>query len=161
MTEPLPTLESWRCFACGPNHPKGLRLTFEATDDRVLTRFRLDDAYTGTGPVLHGGIIATVFDETMAWCLLRFRKQLYFTTKLETRYRKPIRADTDLVAEAWITQVRRRGLAEVEARVSAAGEPGVTLAQSSAVFVEAPRDVMDALPVELRREMTDLLASFD
>ena len=160
MADRLPSLESWQCFACGPNHPKGLGLTFEADGDRVRTRFRLDGDYTGTGPVLHGGIVATVFDETMAWCLLRFREQLYFTTKLETRYRKPILSETDLVAEAWISQVRRRGLAEVEARMHPMDEPASTLAQASAVFIEAPADVMDELPAGLRTEMEEILASF-
>lgn len=161
MAETLPTLDSWRCFACGPNHPKGLRLRFEADGDRVRTRFRLDDDYTGTGPVVHGGIVATVFDETMAWCLLRFQKRLYFTTKLETRYRRPIRANTDLAAEAWIARVRGRGLAEVKARIVESGDPETALAQAEAVFIEAPIDVMDELPGGLRDEMQQVLSTFD
>lgn len=160
MAEQLPTLDSWSCFACGPNHPKGLRLTFEAEGERVRTRFRLGEVYTGTGPVLHGGVVATVFDETMAWCLLRFRRQLYFTTKLETRYRKPIRANTDLVAEAWIHQIRGRGLAEVKARMFESSDGETTLAQAEAVFIKAPADVMDELPEPVRNEMESMLSSF-
>lgn len=160
MTEELRSLESWNCFACGPHHPKGLRLTFEADSDRVRSRFRLDDSYTGTGPVLHGGVIATVFDETMAWCLLRFQRQLYFTTKLEIRYRMPIRANDDLVAEARIERLRSRGLAELAADMRSDANPDAVLAQASAVFIVAPGDVMAELPNEQRREMEAMLAGF-
>lgn len=105
--------------------------------------------------------MAAVFDETMAWCLLRFQKRLYFTTKLETRYRRPIRANTDLAAEAWIARVRGRGLAEVKARIVESGDPETALAQAEAVFIEAPIDVMDELPGGLRDEMQQVLSTFD
>lgn len=160
MTESLRPLASWNCFACGPHHPKGLRLSFEADADVVRTRFRLGDDYTGTGPVLHGGVIATVFDETMAWCLLRFERKLFFTTRLEISYRRPIRADRDLVAEAHIERVRSRGIAELSARIHESAQPGVALAQAEAVFVEAPHDIVAELPAGQRQEMLALLAAF-
>ena len=161
MGIPLDPFEFWNCFACSPDHPKGLHLTFEQVDDRVRTSFRLGDDYTGTGGVIHGGIVATVFDEAMAWCLLRFQKKLHFTTKLETRYRRPIRPNVDLVAEAWITQVRSRGLVEMAASLAAATDPDKPLAQATAVFVEAPADIMAGLPEAERSEMERILDSFD
>lgn len=161
MGTPLDPFEFWDCFACGPNHPKGLRLSFEEVDGRVRTSFRLGDDFTGTGGIIHGGIVATVFDETMAWCLLRFQKKLHFTTKLEIRYRKPIRPDTDLVAEAWIVQVRTRGLVEMAASLVAADDPTKPLAQASAVFVEAPADILAGLPASEVADMERILASFD
>lgn len=161
MSEELQPLESWNCFACGPSHPSGLRLSFEAEDNRVLSRFNLSHEFTGTGPVLHGGVIATVFDETMAWCLLRFRRKLYFTTHLDIRYRKPILADEDLVATAWIDRVRGRRVVEVESAITGATEPDRTLAQATATFIEAPEDVMQSVPLDQRNEMERVLASFD
>ena len=161
MGVPLDPFEFWNCFACSPDHPKGLRLTFEEEGDRVRTSFRLGEDYTGTGGVIHGGIIATVFDEAMAWCLLRFQKKLHFTAKLETRYRKPITPNMDLVAEAWIVQVRSRGLVEMAAKLFAAGTPETPLAQATAVFVEAPADILDGLPRHEREEMERILSTFD
>ncbi len=160
MADLLPTLESWNCFACGPSHPKGLRLSFEADGDVVRTKFSLGDDYTGTGPVLHGGIVATVFDETMAWTLLRFQRELYFTTKLEIRYRKPVERDLPVLCESHIDRVRGRGLAELSARLFAEEEPDTTLADATAVFVKAPADVMETVPAGQRLEMERILASF-
>lgn len=161
MGTKLEPFEFWNCFACGPNHPKGLRLTFEQVDERIRTSFRLGDDFTGTGGIVHGGIVATVFDETMAWCLLRFRKKLHFTTKLETRYRQPVRPNTDLVAEAWVDRVRSRGMVEMSATLAAADAPDSALAQASGVFIEAPADALDALPESQRTEMERILAGFD
>ena len=157
----LAPFEFWNCFACSPDHPKGLRLKFEEVGDRVRTSFHLGDDYTGTGGVIHGGIIATVFDEAMAWCLLRFEKKLHFTAKLETRYRKPIRPHVDLVAEAWIVQVRSRGLVEMGASLAAADAPDTPLAQATAVFVQAPAEILAALPAAELNEMERILATFD
>jgi len=138
-----------------------LRLRFEEVEDRVRTSFHLGDDYTGTGGVIHGGIIATVFDEAMAWCLLRFEKKLHFTAKLETRYRNPIRPHVDLVAEAWIVQVRSRGLVEMAASLAAAEAPDTPLAEATAVFVQAPAEILAALPAAEIEEMERILATFD
>lgn len=160
MATPLEPFEFWNCFACGPNHPKGLRLTFVEDGDVIRTEFSLGEDFTGTGGIIHGGIVTTVFDEAMAWCLLRFRQKLHFTTKLETRFRRPVRPDTDLVAEARIVQVRSRGLVEMAATLCAADDPGRKLAEASAVFIEAPADALDALPADQRAEMERFLDGY-
>ena len=39
--------------------------------------------------VLHGGVVATALDETMAWTAMLLMDSLVVTAKLELRYRKP------------------------------------------------------------------------
>ena len=56
-----------RCFGCGQANPVGLHLEFfMAEDGSVVCPGAVTDAYEGPKGYLHGGIIATLLDETMS-----------------------------------------------------------------------------------------------
>ena len=85
MSDILPSIESFNCFACGPANPVGLRLEFqEAGQDRVRTEFQVGEEHTGVTGVVHGGIVATVLDEAMAWGLYRFRYASHVTATMRS-----------------------------------------------------------------------------
>jgi acyl-coenzyme A thioesterase PaaI-like protein len=55
------------CFACSPENPIGLHLTFsESSDGRYETVFTPKREHQGYAGITHGGIVATVLDEVMA-----------------------------------------------------------------------------------------------
>jgi acyl-coenzyme A thioesterase PaaI-like protein len=97
----LPALRTWHCFGCDPNHAKGLRLRFTApAPDSLRSEFTLSDDYTGVGSIVHGGIIATIFDDVMMWCLLRHRRRFFVTTEMNQQLLRPALAGQPLRAEA-------------------------------------------------------------
>ena len=55
------------CFGCGGGNANGMKLVFEAdpATRRVTGKFRLGPEYQGSLGMLHGGIIAVLFDEAM------------------------------------------------------------------------------------------------
>ena len=66
------------CFGCSQNNHQGLQMVFYATPeaDRVYSFLNLAPHFCRWRNFTHGGIIATILDEVMAWgsvvCLGKF-----------------------------------------------------------------------------------------
>lgn len=121
-----------RCFVCGPGNPHGLQLRFTEEEDGVVSaRFVPGAWHQGWAGVVHGGILAAVLDEAMAYTLF-FQGIHGMTGRLEVRYRAAVREDDDLRVEARITRDLRR-VADIEARLLR-GEQ--VLAEATARFVK-------------------------
>ena len=55
------------CIVCGPNHPRGLRITYEQDSSGSSTASWIPTSeWEGFRGIVHGGIISTVLDEAMA-----------------------------------------------------------------------------------------------
>jgi uncharacterized protein (TIGR00369 family) len=96
------------CFGCGGGNPRGMRLAFEQDDarQRIVGRFRLGEEYQGGSGFVHGGIIALLLDEAMSKAN-RFHGEPAVTADLRVEYKRPIRVDTEIVVEGFLT--RREG----------------------------------------------------
>lgn len=123
--KPLAHAAQNRCFGCGPANPGGLHLDFLlAADGTVICPATIPTAFEGHPGYLHGGIIATLLDETMSKAV-RARGLTAMTRHLEVDYRRPvpsgapIRMEGRVVrgegrkhwAEAWILDAEGAGLA--------------------------------------------------
>jgi len=124
------------CFGCGGANPRGMRLAFEQDDarQRIVGRFRLGEEYQGGSGFLHGGIIALLLDEAMGKAA-RFHAEHAehaVTAELRVEYKKPIRANSDIVVEGFVTRRDGRQLYhEGEIR----NEAGELLARGEGRFV--------------------------
>jgi acyl-coenzyme A thioesterase PaaI-like protein len=121
------------CIGCGAANPQGLQLTFHLDREgrRVSGRFRFGRQYQGSGGILHGGIIALVFDEAMGK-LNRLYDVRAVTAELSVDYLRPTPCDADVIVEAWETRREGRNLfPEAELRDAA----GQVLARATARFV--------------------------
>jgi len=160
MPEYLPDLTTWSCFACGQDHPKGLRLRFTApSPERIRSEFVVSTDHTGLGSVVHGGIVATIFDEIMVWTLYRWRYQPHVTATMTQRFRGVITADTPLVAEAWIAEDRGRRRT-IEATIATAADPDRILANGSGVYVPVPDGALDELTAVQTAELRGVFEHF-
>lgn len=78
------------CFACGRANPIGLGLDgFELVGDEVQVSFSPRPSHAGFADVLHGGIVATVLDEVLAWAGILIEGVLTVTGTLDIRFRRP------------------------------------------------------------------------
>lgn len=77
------------CFACGERNPIGFQLKIIETEKGVKSEFIPKKEYEGYQDIIHGGIIATLLDEMIAWAC---RKKGYqaVTAELQIRYKKPM-----------------------------------------------------------------------
>lgn len=78
------------CFGCGPFNSAGLRLTFEEDEKKLYATWRPSPEYQGYINILHGGIIATLLDETAAWCIYVKAGTSGVTSSMTVRYLKPV-----------------------------------------------------------------------
>jgi uncharacterized protein (TIGR00369 family) len=121
------------CFGCGGANSRGMQLAFEQDDarQRIVGRFRLGDEYQGGSGFLHGGIIALLLDEAMSKAT-RFHSQTAVTAELRVEYMRPIRVNSDIVVEGFVTRRDGRQLYhEGEIR----NEAGDLLARGEGRFV--------------------------
>jgi uncharacterized protein (TIGR00369 family) len=122
-----------RCFGCGDANPVGLHLEFFLADDgSVVSRGTVTDNYEGPKGYLHGGIIATLLDETMSKAV-RARGFTAMTRHMEVDYLRPVSSGKPLRMEGRVTRDEGRKH-WVEAKIVDA--EGTTLAQGKGLFIE-------------------------
>jgi uncharacterized protein (TIGR00369 family) len=130
---PIPQAPSNRCFACGPDNPEGLHLEFFFTENKsVVSTPRISPTHDGHPGYLHGGIIATLLDETMAKSV-RVLGRPTMTRHMEIDFLRPVPSSVQLRLEGRITRNEGRKHWS-EARILNAH--GTVLAQGKGLFVE-------------------------
>jgi len=94
------------CFVCGKDNPKGMHLSFQKEDGKVYASFSLPAYYQGYENVIHGGIIALILDEAMAY--LQTYEERFLTGKLTVKYHAPLLAGEEIEVFAEIKENRKR-----------------------------------------------------
>ncbi len=95
------------CFACGGENPIGMRLHIELGDGTARTTWTVGADYVGWSDKAHGGIIATLLDEVMAWAPSSFDSWAV-TAEMTVRFRSPAAPGEELRAEGKVVERRRR-----------------------------------------------------
>jgi len=81
------------CFVCGLKNDFGLHANFYETDaNELVALIKPSDQHQGYPGRLHGGIAATILDETIARsiCIGRNEQIWGITLELKSKFRKPI-----------------------------------------------------------------------
>lgn len=125
--------EPHNCFACGSLNDGGLQLQLHLEHERSWAEVTLDDRFEGWAGIAHGGIIATILDEVMAWALVA-AENWGVTARMTIDYKRPVMVGTLIRGEGWIVRARRR-LVETAGRIVDAD--GTLLATAEAVYVAA------------------------
>lgn len=121
------------CFACGGTNPIGMRLHIELGDGMARTTWVVGEDYVGWSDKAHGGIIATLLDEVMAWAPSSFDSWAV-TAEMSVRYRSPATPGEELQAEGRVVE-RRRRIYEVRGEVR--GGDGRMVAEGSGRYLGA------------------------
>jgi len=139
------------CFACGGENPIGMRLQIELGDGTARTEWVAAPDFVGWEDKIHGGILATLLDEVMAWAPSS-NDAWAVTAEMHLRYRSPANPGERLVAEARVIE-RKRRIYAVHGEVH--GEDGRLVAEADGRFLGASpsqkRGLKDryGMPVEL------------
>ena len=122
-----------RCFGCGPANPGGLQLEFFlAADGTVVCPATISATFDGHPGYLHGGIIATLLDETMSKSV-RAMGLTAMTRHMEVDFRRPVPSDTPIRMEGRVVRSEgRKHWAEANI-LDAHGSP---LARGKGLFIE-------------------------
>lgn len=133
-----------RCFACGQQNDAGLKLRFRREGHRIIADYHPQERYQGFPGILHGGVLATMLDETMSRTGA-LRREWLMTGKLDIRYRRPAPVDQPLLV--WGEIVRERHGA-VDAVGAVELPDGTVLANARGMFLRLPENVATATVAE-------------
>ena len=81
----------YHCFGCDPSHEHGLKMEFYEDGEDVVSIWQPTGEYQGWPNILHGGIQATLIDELCGWTIGHKYKSDAVTSKMEIRYRTPVK----------------------------------------------------------------------
>lgn len=154
LPNPLEEFQESDCFACGKNHPHGLKLKLMKGDDHVFCRFSADQEFSGFWGILHGGIQSTILDEVMWWAAFDSRGLMCVTQTMEVEYKLPVHTGAEILAMA-------RVRAEKESSIDVVGELRIgerVVTRANGCYVIPPERVMaralgvkvDEMPEKLR-----------
>lgn len=115
-----------KCFGCGKSNPHGLQLDFESNGKMVRTQITIPARLSGWENLTHGGIIATIIDETLAWTVIYLKRMFILTKNIYVEFKKPIFIGDKILAEGFIEE--ERGQKEVLAKVVLTNQKGEEVA---------------------------------
>jgi uncharacterized protein (TIGR00369 family) len=146
-------LAAHRCFACGDLNANGIRMQIHVEPDRSWSDLVLDPAFQGWEGVAHGGILATLLDEAMAWAIVP-RDVFAMTARMTIDFRRPVRVGMAIRAEGRVVEVRRRRIvAEATIRRTDTGDE---CARAEGIYLTLPDAQQGALRARYRfAGMTD------
>lgn len=122
------------CFGCSPHNPRGLQLRFTRTGDKAVScRFTAASHLAGAPGVVHGGIQATLLDETLgvaAHTLFGSEEEASLVTAdFQLHYRRPVPLGEPLVVRAELVRADDRDF-HVEGRIESEAGEVLTLAEA-------------------------------
>src|SRR5690242_15405999 len=88
-----------QCFGCGTNNPQSLGIVLRSEGEDVVGRVHFGLEHQGAPGLVHGGLLATLLDETMG-AVTYGGKVTRVTAEMTVRYRRPTPAGIDLVCRA-------------------------------------------------------------
>ena len=130
---PLAHTAQNRCFGCGQANPAGLQLEFMLADDgTVVCQASIADTYEGPKGYVHGGIIATLLDETMSKAV-RSHNVVGMTRHMEVDYKRPVPSCSPI---RLVGRVARSEGRKHWAESSILDAEGTVLAHAKGLFIE-------------------------
>ncbi|HUQ39766.1 MAG TPA: PaaI family thioesterase [Acidimicrobiales bacterium] len=125
------------CYGCGDDNPIGLGLEFAPDGDRLRATFMPRPEHRGGPGLLHGGVAATVLDETMAALGFVLDDVHCMTATLELKYRKPVPLDgKPLTCESWRDRREASRRQRVHGRLLL--HDGTVAVEAHGIFVQVP-----------------------
>ena len=133
------------CFICGLNNPIGLKIVFheDRENRQVCAELTIPETYRSYPGVVHGGIVATILDETSGRALITHTgdtEAFFVTAKMEVRYRQATPTNTPLIAVGWVERAgENRAKVKGEMRL----QDGTVLASCESLIVRPPDEFLD------------------
>lgn len=117
IVNPWGKLGGYNCFGCAPDNKTGLKMEFYEEGDEIISIWKPTPEYQGWLDTLHGGIQSVLLDEICAWAVIRKLQITGVTSKMETRFIKPVSTnDTHVTLKAGIRE-KKRNIVLVEAHL--------------------------------------------
>ena len=131
-------MSGYNCIGCSPDNPFGLHLHFYEDGDDIVSKWKPSGNYQGWLNTLHGGIQALLLDEVCGWVITRKLQTAGVTSKMETRYKRPVSTlDTELTVRAHIRE-QRRNIVVIDATL--ADSTGTICTEATCTYFAFPKE---------------------
>lgn len=122
------------CFVCRQTGPFGLRLDFRLDEHtkQAVCEFQLTEEWEGPPGFTHGGIVATILDEAMAF-VNKLHSAMAPTRKMEVEYLRAVKPGETVRVVARNKSEDGRKLTHTAEILNSSGE---VLARSEALFIK-------------------------
>lgn len=124
--------DGYNCFGCSPDNPIGIHMEFYENRDEIISFWHPQTQYQGWVNTMHGGILATIIDETAGWVVFRKLQTSGMTTKLELKYRKPVMTTEPQITVRGHIVEQRRNLVTIDVRIE--NSKGETCVEGRATY---------------------------
>lgn len=104
------------CFACGSDNHFGLKMRFAENGKQIRSDLTLPEHTRGWHNLVHGGILATILDETLSWTAIQLTASFVLTRRMTIEYRRPVRIGADLTGYGQISK-QKAGNLSVEGEI--------------------------------------------
>ncbi|HEU5226252.1 MAG TPA: PaaI family thioesterase [Ktedonobacteraceae bacterium] len=139
------TTDYQRCYACGQRNPYGLQMVFRRENDTIACDFQPREEHQGFPGVIHGGIIAALFDEALNRTSMLAEQPVWsMTGRLEVRYRRYVPYGPLLRIRASLDRQRGR-MVQATGTLTLAHDENVVLAEAQGTFMALSTDQLDTL----------------
>ncbi len=138
IINPWENVKGYNCFGCAPQNPSGLKMEFYEDGDEIVSYWKPGANYQGWLNTLHGGIQAVLLDEICGWVIMRKLQTAGVTSKMETRYLKPVHTTDNVLTLRASIREQRRNIVVIHA--SLANETGEVCTQSVCTYFTFSRE---------------------
>lgn len=136
------------CFICGRHNPVGLKMTFfDNGVDKVISEISVPEHYMGYPGIVHGGILSTMLDETVARVSMigGEHHHLMMSVKLEVKFRHPVPVETPLKVVGTVIKLRGR-LGKARGKIIL--PDGTVACEAEMTLADLPDEIMQSADME-------------
>jgi uncharacterized protein (TIGR00369 family) len=122
------------CFGCGEDNPGGLQLKrdMRIEGEEAIVETSVPSRFEGFRGVVHGGIVATLLDETMGLaCTQGLGLSGAMTAEISVRFRAPVLVDSPVTVRARAVRDGRK----LNCTAEVVSPEGLVLAEGAALWI--------------------------
>lgn len=142
IINPWQSETKYNCFGCSPNNPFGLHLCFYEDGDNIVSEWEPNTNYQSWLDTLHGGIQATLLDELCGWVVTRKLQTAGVTSKMETRYKRPVLISKGKITISGHIREQRRNIVIIDAQIT--DSEGVVCTEATCTYFTMSREKAQA-----------------
>ena len=119
-------------------NPIGIRMEFYEDGDDIVSFWNPKTYYQGWFDTMHGGILATIADETAAWTMFRKLQTTGMTVSLDLRYKKAVMTTEGQITVRGRITGQRRNLVTIGVTIE--NSRGEVCVEANAVYFAFGKD---------------------
>ena len=155
---PLANLDK-DCFGCGSENHSGLHMTFETNGLQIRTKITVPPQFRGWSKLVHGGVIATILDETMSWAAIYLTKKFILTKQMTVQFHRPVYVGSSLCGIGYIKEKTGERKAWVKGELF--DDQGKLCASAEGEFVLYSKEQFARLEIIPMEDLQAMAASFE